>query len=82
VTLQGEKPRGIRVVGSGTILRRLLGRPDGFIGLAILGVFVVLAIIPQVIVGPLQTAVTATGGRLTPRRGSSSSAPTSSAGTC
>jgi peptide/nickel transport system permease protein len=69
VTLQGEKPRGIRVIGSGTILRRLLGRPDGFIGLTILGVFVVLAIIPQVIVGPLQTAVTATGGRLTPPSG-------------
>src|SRR4029079_5974363 len=36
------------------------------IGVAILIVFAVLAIIPDLIVGPVQTAVTATGGRLEP----------------
>ncbi|HEX5824322.1 MAG TPA: ABC transporter permease, partial [Candidatus Limnocylindrales bacterium] len=41
-------------------------RPEGLIGLSILIVFVILAVVPNLIVGPLQTAVTATGGRLTP----------------
>jgi len=36
------------------------------IGLAVLAVFVVLALVPQLFVGPLQTAVTATGHRLEP----------------
>ncbi len=65
VSLQAEAPLGTRLIGRGTLLRRLLRRPDGFIGLAILAVFSVLAVIPDLIVGPVQTAVTATGGRLT-----------------
>ena len=48
----------IRVTG------QLLRRPDGFVGLAILGVFTVLAIAPSLFVGPLETAITATGPRL------------------
>jgi peptide/nickel transport system permease protein len=48
------------------LLRRLLARPDGLFGLIILVIFVVLAAIPEVLVGPLQTAVTAPGGRLEP----------------
>jgi peptide/nickel transport system permease protein len=55
-----------RAIGTGSLLRRLVRRPEGLIGLVILVVFIVLAAIPQVIVGPLQTAVTATGERLSP----------------
>ena len=48
------------------LLRRLIARPDGLIGLVIIVFFVVLAVIPELLVGPLQTATTATGGRLEP----------------
>jgi peptide/nickel transport system permease protein len=48
------------------ILRKIVGRPDGLFGLAILIIFTILAAIPDLLVGPLQTAVTATGGRLQP----------------
>jgi peptide/nickel transport system permease protein len=51
-------------VADPSLLRRLVGRRDGLFGLAILGVFIVLALFPDFLVGPLQTAVTATGGRL------------------
>ena len=43
---------------------RFSSRTDGVVGLAILLVFAVLAIAPQLFVGPLETAVTATGGSL------------------
>jgi peptide/nickel transport system permease protein len=65
-SLQGTAPRGTRWIGRGALIGRLLRRPEGLIGLSILAVFVVLAAVPNLIVGPLQTAVTATGGRLTP----------------
>ena len=48
------------------LLRRIVSRPDGLFGIAILVVFTVLAAVPDLLVGPLQTAVTATGGRLEP----------------
>jgi peptide/nickel transport system permease protein len=48
------------------ILGQLVRRRNGLTGLLILGAFAVLAAIPELLVGPLQTAVTATGGRLTP----------------
>jgi peptide/nickel transport system permease protein len=65
--LQGAAPRRLRtVLGPGTIVRQLLARPEGLIGLVILLFFVVISIAPQVFVGPLQTAVTATGHRLEP----------------
>ena len=48
------------------LLRRVLRRRDGLAGVAILTFFTVLALIPDLLVGPLQTAVTATGGRLEP----------------
>lgn len=51
---------------AGHLLRRIMSRPDGLFGLAILVAFTVLAAIPDLLVGPLQTAVTATGGRLEP----------------
>ena len=48
------------------LLRRLIARPDGLFGLIIIATFVVLAAIPELLVGPLETATTATGGRLQP----------------
>jgi peptide/nickel transport system permease protein len=47
-------------------LTRAVGRTDGLAGFAILAVFTVLAIAPNVFVGPLQTVVTATGKPLSP----------------
>ena len=44
--------------------RRFLRRADGVVGLAILLLFTVLAIVPQLFVGPLETATTATGSSL------------------
>ena len=70
VAIQGTAPRGIRgALGPGTIVRRLLRRPEGLIGVVILAVFIVVSIAPQVFVGQLQTAVTATGHRLEPPTG-------------
>ena len=57
----GRAPRG-----AAGMLRRIGGRADGFAGLAILVFFTVLAAIPSVLVGPLETPVTATGPRLAP----------------
>jgi peptide/nickel transport system permease protein len=45
---------------------QLVRRRNGLTGLLILGAFAVLAAIPELLVGPLQTAVTATGPRLGP----------------
>ena len=59
------EPANVRPSGGAvTFFRKLLSRPDGLIGFAILAVFTVLAIAPALFVGPLQTAVTATGPRL------------------
>ena len=46
--------------------RRLVGRPEGLVGVAIIAVFGVLAIAPTLFVGPLETVTTATGARLQP----------------
>ena len=65
--IQRPGARRFRSVTSvGSLFARLLRRPEGLIGVVILVVFIVMAAIPQVLVGPLQTAVTATGGRLEP----------------
>jgi peptide/nickel transport system permease protein len=48
------------------LLRQVLSRPDGLAGAVILLVFTVLAVIPDILTGPLQTAITATGPRLAP----------------
>ena len=45
---------------------RVLGRSDGLVGLVILGAFTIVAIAPDLFVGPLQTIVTATGKPLEP----------------
>ena len=69
VTLQGETPRGVRGLGGGAIVRGLLRKPEGLFGIVVLAVFIVLAIAPDLFVGKLQTAVTATGERLQPPSG-------------
>jgi peptide/nickel transport system permease protein len=48
------------------ILGRLVRRPNGFAGVAILAAFSIFALLPDLLVGPLQTAVSATGPRLAP----------------
>jgi peptide/nickel transport system permease protein len=47
-------------------VRQFTRRRDGVIGLAVLAVFVFLALAPSLFVGPLETAVTATGSSLQP----------------
>jgi peptide/nickel transport system permease protein len=65
--IQRPGPRRFRPVGGAwDILKQLVRRREGLIGVTILLVFLAMAAIPQVLVGPLQTAVTATGGRLEP----------------
>jgi peptide/nickel transport system permease protein len=62
----------LAVESSGTARRRfqlgreLLQRRSGLIGVVILAAFGILAVVPDLLVGPLQTAVTATGPRLAP----------------
>jgi peptide/nickel transport system permease protein len=48
------------------LLRALLRNRSGLVGMAILVVFTVLALAPDLFVGELETAVTATGPRLAP----------------
>jgi peptide/nickel transport system permease protein len=55
-----------RIGGWLDFMRRLMRRPDGLIGVIILVIFTVLAIAPTFFVGPLQTAISATGPRLSP----------------
>jgi len=62
----GQPAVARRTGGMAAFFRQLLSRPDGLVGFAILAVFTVLAIAPWLFVGPLQTAVTATGPRLAP----------------
>lgn len=47
-----------RAMRLGGLIRRLLRRPDGFAGLCILVFFSVIALVPDLLVGPLQTPVT------------------------
>jgi peptide/nickel transport system permease protein len=61
--LRAERWR-LRVQATRAFARRYLRRGDGLVGLVILVVFAVLAIAPQLFVGPLQTATTATGSSL------------------
>jgi peptide/nickel transport system permease protein len=61
--LELARPRVPRGRSAG-FLRQVLARRTGLIGVLILVVFAILAIVPDLLVGPLQTAVSATGGRL------------------
>jgi peptide/nickel transport system permease protein len=58
--LRSERWR-LRLRGARDFAGRFARRGDGVAGLVILLVFTVLALVPTLLVGPLQTAVTATG---------------------
>jgi peptide/nickel transport system permease protein len=62
-TLRAERWR-LRVRSARSFGRRFSRRADGVVGLAILLLFTVIAIAPQLFVGPLETATTATGRSL------------------
>ena len=55
-----------RARGARTFVGRFAKRSDGVFGLVILLIFTVLAIAPQLFVGPFETVVTATGDGLEP----------------
>ena len=65
VPVPAPRPRS-RVGGWLDFMRRLMSRPDGLVGVVILVIFTVLALFPNLFVGPLETAITATGPRLSP----------------
>ncbi len=56
----------LRLRNASQLARRYAARTDGVVGAAILVLFAVLAIAPALLVGPLQTVTTATGGPLEP----------------
>jgi peptide/nickel transport system permease protein len=66
--LAAERSSSLRRTIAGAIraARQLVGRRDGLVGVVIMAFFTILAIAPDLFVGPLQTAVTATGPRLAP----------------
>ena len=59
-------PRRRRLTRSRDVLRQIVRRRSGLLGIGILVFFTVLALFPTLLVGPLQTATTATGPRLAP----------------
>ena len=61
--LRAERWR-LRARSARTFGRRFSRRADGVVGLAILALFAIVAIAPQLFVGPLETATTATGRSL------------------
>jgi len=65
IDVRGERWK-LRVRNTRDFWRRYVRRRDGVIGLAILLVFVALAIAPALFVGPLETATTATGTAFEP----------------
>lgn len=66
--LRAERFR-LRIRGWREFSARFLHRREGVVGLLIIGFFAVLAIAPELIVGPLETASNASGGRLKPPDG-------------
>jgi peptide/nickel transport system permease protein len=64
-SLRGERTR-LRIRNARAFGRRFLNRRDGLIGLIILLLFAALALAPELFVGPLETAVSATGTALEP----------------
>lgn len=60
----------LRMRGLRTFARRYRSHKAGVLGLLILIFFTILAVVPELLVGPLQTAVTATGDTLVSPRGS------------
>ena len=65
VDLRGARWR-LRLGNARDFARRYARRKDGVVGAVILLVFAVLALDPQLFVGPLQTVTTATGATLEP----------------
>ena len=65
VNVRGVRWR-MRLRNAREFARRYAHRKDGVVGAAILLVFAVLALAPQLFVGPLQTVTTATGTSLDP----------------
>ncbi len=63
--VRGERWR-LRVKNWRDFARRYAQRTDGVVGLAILVVFVLIALFPNLFVGPLETATTASGQALEP----------------
>ncbi len=62
----GSERWRLRLRNARDFVRRFGSRADGRLGFAILFVFAILAVAPQLFVGPLQTATTATGHSLEP----------------
>ena len=62
----GTPARRRRLSGASQILGRLLRRWDSTTGLVIMVAFTICALIPTLLAGPLETAVTAVGPRLGP----------------
>lgn len=63
------RPGSAALRGPTAVLVALARHPEGVVGLVILAVFTILALVPELLVGPLQTAVTAReagGPRLSP----------------
>jgi len=65
VNVRGVRWR-MRLRNAREFLGRYAQRKDGVVGAVILLVFAVLALAPQLFVGPLQTVTTATGASLDP----------------
>jgi peptide/nickel transport system permease protein len=65
VDVRGTRWR-LRLHNARDFARRYARRKDGVVGAAILVLFAVLALAPQLFVGPLQTVTTATGATLEP----------------
>jgi len=55
-----------RVAGAVGVFRQIIRRRTGLLGIGILVFFTFLALFPTILVGPLQTATTATGPRMAP----------------
>ena len=69
VTPATARPPGVwalRFASMTSFLGRLIRRPEGFVGVAIIVFFAVLAIAPALFVGPLETVTSASGKRLEP----------------
>lgn len=67
-SLRAERMR-LRAQGARSFAARFVRRRDGLIGLGILVLFAVLAIAPELFVGPLERATTGSGKHLAPPNG-------------
>jgi len=74
-----SRPRG-RLARMGGVLRQVLSHRSGALGIAILVFFTFVALFPDLLVGPLQTAVTADGPSMAPPQPGYPSGRTSSVG--